>query len=282
MKKITLNELPAWSSWPKRLLGLSEWVISKRDTSKVEKEYNLDKYAKCLEFLENSSPQATAEQVKTFELGPDAEDVCVSVGDDLGILPLKEARKRYYEIIADHIGEEIEEGMTVVELGSGYGYNLWMLSEKFNTKKCQWWGGDYSSKAVDIGKILWTEKFPHISVQQFNFYDADYQLPEGNKLLVYTAHTIEQLPDASNVITALEKHRSRIKAVIHFEPGYELQDESLLGLMRKRYFEVNDYNRNLISELKKRSENITIVDIKPNIFGLNPVNPTSVVKWKFE
>ena len=114
MKKITLSELPQWSPWPKRLLGLSEWTVAKRDTSKVEKEYNLDKYAKCLEFLKNSSPRATVEQVKTFELGPDAEETCVSVEGDLGIMPLREAREEYYEIIAQHIGEEIEEGMTVI------------------------------------------------------------------------------------------------------------------------------------------------------------------------
>lgn len=281
MKKISLNELPAWSAWPKRLLGVVEWKKPHRDTSKVENEYNLDKYAKCLEFLKASSPQASMEAVKTFELGPDNQETCVSVGDELAIMPLREARAGYYKLIAEHIKQEFEDGITVVELGCGYGYNLSMLNEKMGPNKSQWWGGEYSLNAVEVGKILHADTAGKISVQPFNFYDADYDLPKGGKLLIYTAHAIEQLPDASNVVAALAKHKSRIKAVIHFEPGYDLQNESLLDLMRKRYFEINDYNQNLVAVLKKHEADVEILEATRNVFGLNPFNPTSIVKWKF-
>lgn len=282
MKKITINELPAWSAWPKRLLGVVEWKKPTRDTAKVEDEYNLDKYAKCLEFLKASSPRASMEAVKTFELGPDAQDTCVSIGpDELAVMPLKEARETYYKLIAEHLKKEFEDGITVVELGCGYGYNLQMLNEKMGPNKSRWWGGEYSSNAVEIGKILHAATDGKISVHSFNFYDADYDLPQDGKLLVYTAHAIEQLPDASNVIAALAKHKSRIKAVIHFEPGYDLQTESLLDLMRKRYFEINDYNQNLVAALKKQAADVEILEATRNVFGLNPFNPTSIVKWRF-
>jgi hypothetical protein len=61
--------------------------------------------------------------------------------------------------------------------------------------------------------------------------------------------------------------------VVHFEPCYEHCDrQTLLGLMRQRYFEVNDYNTNL-STLLHEAENqalVRILEEKPAIVGSNP------------
>jgi hypothetical protein len=51
-------------------------------------------------------------------------------------------------------------------------------------------------------------------------------------------------------------------------------------LMRRRYAELNDYNRDLLSQLQRRSY-IRILSIQTNVIGLNPLNPTSVIEWEF-
>ncbi len=48
MKRIPLDELPAWSPWPARLLGLEPWRIPNRTLAKIDAEYDREKYAQCL------------------------------------------------------------------------------------------------------------------------------------------------------------------------------------------------------------------------------------------
>jgi hypothetical protein len=66
--------------------------------------------------------------------------------------------------------------------------------------------------------------------------------------------------------------------VFHFEPMFELHGPSLVGLMRKRYCELNDYSRDLLSNLKA-TPNICLDSVEGNVWGFNPFNPTSILKW---
>lgn len=120
-------------------------------------------------------------------------------------------------------------------------------------------------------------------VVRFDFYDdQSYRLLEGLKprVVVLTVHAIEQLQSSSLVLDALLRYRESIQAVFHLEPVYELYDKTLLGLMRRRYTQLNDYNRDLLPELQSRPHT-RIRRIEPNVIGLNPLNPTSVIQWDF-
>lgn len=281
MAKIDLNDLPQWSPWPSRLLGLTLWDMPSRTIEKVDQEYDKDKYARCLAYYSERSGVATPEAVKQFELGRDpATTVCVSHRNDLWLMSLGEARSRFYQLLVETMGHAIEESTIVIELGCGYGYNLWMLEQHFQNKR--FWGGEYSTNAVRLASGLFHED-PRINVVQFNFYDPVYEIIEGvqQPITIFTSHAIEQLPESTLFFEALLRYRNRIKAVFHFEPVYELHDATLLGLMRRRYTEVNDYNRDLLSQLQQRSDFIRIVHTEADVFGLNPLNPASVIHWEF-
>ncbi len=281
MTKIKLDDLPLWSPWPSRLLGLSPWNMQYRTIEKMDQEYDRDKYARCLAYYSESSSEVTPEGVKQFEFGQDlSATVCVSHGNDLVLMSLEEARTRSYQLITETMRHAIEQSATVIELGCGYGYNLWMLLQRFRNKRFR--GGEYSKNAVHLGTDLFRES-PIITVMQFNFYDPVYQILEAveQPITIFTSHAIEQLPDSVPFFEALLPHRNRIEAVFHFEPIYELHDATLLGLMRRRYTEVNDYNRNLLSQLRERSEFVRIVRTEADVFGLNPLNPTSIIHWEF-
>jgi hypothetical protein len=281
VKRVNLADLPLWSEWPARLLGLSPFVSLSRTIEKIDQEYDKDKYARCLDYCVRVGQELTPEQVKQFEFGLDpSQEICVSSSGEILCVSLREARTRYYQFLRDTMCAQIEGCKTVVELGAGYGYNLWMLKKYSNDKS--FWGAEYSDNAVRIAQRLYRDD-SQISVVNFNFYDPEtYGFLDKitPPIIVFTSHAIEQLPHSAVVLDNLIRWREKIEAVFHFEPVYELLDETLLGLMRRRYTQINDYNRDLLSELQKRSW-IRIKEQHADGFGLNPLNPTSVICWEF-
>lgn len=278
MIKVDLNNLPQFSPWPARLLGLVPWVTASRTIEKIDQEYDKDKYARCLDYYIRMDGNVTPEEVKQFEFGLSSTDtVCISIGNDLYKVSLSEARARYYNLLIDTMRDEIEKCKTVVELGSGYGFNLWRMQQHFG--HCHFVGGEYSRNAIELAGNLYREN-PKVKVRYFNFYDqTTYEFLEllEPPIVLFTCHAIEQLPSSSLVFDALAKYHKSIQVVFHFEPVYELHDETLLGLMRRRYAQINDYNRDLFSELQRRSNTtaaIRIVYTQADVFGLNPLNPT--------
>lgn len=283
MDPVDLNELPSWSDWPARML-LADLPVEGRTLDRVEAEYEQDKYAKCLDELKRKGgTQVSAEDIKRFEFGQygmaTQTTVCVSRGDQLFTASLSEARDAYYELLAQHLEPELAAVNNVVELGCGYGFNLWWLSKRFPGKR--WHGGEYSRNAVELAQRLYGAG-NEIAIHQFNFYDATYAILDAiaGPMVIFTSHAIEQLPSAQCVMAALAGHRRRIAAVVHFEPGYEAHRDGLLGLMRRRYAEINDYNRDLVGLLAGAS-NVQITALEPDAFGLNPLNPTTVIRWQF-
>lgn len=282
-KKIDINELPKWSPWPQRLLGLAEWSISRRTTEKAEKEYNQDKYAACLKYYLSTKGEATMEMVKQAEREQGEENtLCTSLHNNLFLMTSREARLIFYDLLIEKMTSALEADTTIIELGCGYGYNLWMLKQHFQNRGCIWKGGEYSANAVKLGLELFSSD-SHINIEQFNFHDLEYAIVKDARkpVVIFTAHAIEQLPTSGAFFDGLLRYRDRIKTVFHFEPLFEAQDETLLGLMRRRYGQSNDYNSDLFSQLHGRLKDIRIIREERNVFGENPFNPTSCIQWEF-
>jgi hypothetical protein len=196
-------------------------------------------------------------------------------------IPGRQAMERYQEILLRTMGAAIQQASVVVELGCGYGYNLWKLSREFSGR--QFSGGDYSGNAVRLAGMLFDAE-QNIKVRRLDLYSPRYELLEtlgdSGSWVIFTVHAVEQLASASPLLNALTPYRERIQAVFHFEPANELHDGSLLGLLRQRYAIFNDYNRDLVSRLQERSD-IAIVQLQKHVFGANPLNPMSVIEWRF-
>jgi len=280
--KVGLDDLPKWSQWPARLLGVAPWETPSRTIEKIDQEYDKDKYARCLDYFTGAERQITPEKVKQFEFGLDLDHkICISIGDELYEITLKEARLIYYDMMLNAMHTELEKCKTVIELGAGYGFNLWWMQQKYENR--YFWRGEYSKNAVELASHLYRDN-PWIKVVYFNFLEpATYELIAQAEppVVIFTAHAIEQLPHSSLVFDNLLQYRDKIQAVFHFEPVYELHRESLLGLMRRRYTEINNYNKDLLSELQSRAY-ICIIELQGDMFGLNPLNPTSIIHWMFE
>jgi len=280
MRKIDLNELPRWSPWPAKLLGIDPTSPLRRTREQVKAEYDNHKYAISLKLYEESGRTLSPETIRLREFNRDVnQEICASLSNDLYITTWQEIRRKYCQILLETMSGVVRGAKTVVELGCGYGYNLWFLRQTFPDKFFV--GGDYSSTAVELATLLY-DGDSHMQVCQFDFYEFDYSLLDSPlaPLVVFTCHAIEQLPSASHMLDVLSKHRAKVMRVFHFEPVYELHDETLIGQMRRRYAEMQGYDTDLYSELQKRPD-IRIVRTIPDMIGLNPINPSSVIEWEY-
>lgn len=283
IRRVELIDLPRWTEWPARLLGLKEAPSAKRTIEKIDREYDKDKYARCLAYAQSVAPgKLRPEKLREFEQGAGNALLCAAQGDRLIALPGRRAIQHYEELLLKAMRPVIRDVSAVVELGCGYGYHLWNLSRYFPGKRFA--GGDYSENAVRLAALLFDGQ-RNIKVSRLDLYAPKYEVLEelagAGPMLIYTVHAIEQLASATPFLKALEPFRRQIRRVFHFEAANEHYDDSLLGLLRRRYAQVNDYNRDLVSRLEERSD-IAIVRFQKHVYGANPLYPISIIEWKYK
>jgi hypothetical protein len=277
--KVSLNDLPMWSPWPARIMGLDGWKVPVRNIDKIESEYNQDKYKKILEWVEKqtgeiSLAQAQCALIDMVGLTPEKQ-ICMSRRQELLLSTVADGFTKFFRELALQLAPAFEGCRSVVELGSGVGFNLWYLKREF--PRLEFAGADFSENAVKVA-----HRFRQ-NVVQFNFYEPNSylflkQLPAP--ITVFTCEALEQLPSAAAFLNNLVLYRSEIKAVVNFEPATELHGKDMLGLLRSRYTEINDYNRDLLSVL--RSSSLVEFDrTEYDVIGVNPLNPSSVIAWHF-
>ncbi len=283
-RHIDVRDLPQWSPWPARLLGVEEWRRPTRTVEKIDTEYDKDKYASYLDFFRTHREEATPERVRERELVHEpSSEVVASLGDDIIVGTWSETCARYDQLLNKTMRDAIAQAGCAVELGSGWGYHLWELSR---TIDAQFYGYDYSPNAITLAEEIFASE-PRIHVARFDYYANEYDsifraLARAGfgRVVVYTSHSIEQLPSAANVIKVLSRYADQIATVFHFEPAYDLHRDDLLGLMRRAYAIANDYNRDLVAQLRSRRD-IRILRAEADVLGRVPFNPTSVIQWEF-
>ena len=136
---------------------------------------------------------------------------------------------------------------------------------------------------MELIKLLAKKQECNIIAGRCNFYSkglADFKIP--CEAVIFTSYATMYIPEISAdfVKSVCELNPS---VVISVEPCYEhYSDETLLGMMRSRYIQVNDYNRNLVSLLheQQRLGKIIILEEQINVFGINPLLPASILVWK--
>ncbi len=266
MIPITIDEyLNKDNPWTSRLSGETDFH-KKRDTLQIENEYNLDKYGKLILFDFLTIEEYKSKEFEQAGLHPITGEIIISLEDDIYRASIPKAREIYYNLITATIKKYKSEN--TCELGCGYGYNLSYLGKNS-------YGGDYCKNAVAIAKRLGCD------VVEFNYYnEKDYDFIKPNST-IFTTHSIEQIPDASVIIDNLEKQKDKINYVVHFEPTVVAERTTPLGLLRNKYIEINDYNRNLIEVLKNKAS-VEIIELRTDIFGLVPLNTTNLIVWRFK
>jgi hypothetical protein len=196
----------------------------------------------------------------------------------------KKAKNIQFKIIRQEIEKYLDRANEIVEIGAGYGSNVFRLIKlkKFKIKKIL--SLDNSQNALKLSrKIASRNKIKNIFFDWCDLYKGlskKHIKPNSVIFTSYCLHYGKILPKKfMNFLI-----RSKPKYVIHFEPFYEFFRSKKNTHMRlcKKYVINNDYSRNLFTILHsfKLKKKIEIVYVKKNIMGINPFLPFSIVTWK--
>lgn len=118
-------------------------------------------------------------------------------------------------------------------------------------------------------------------MEHFDFYSFDSYRFIRPRSIVFTVQALEQIPDASAFLQGMRSQRHRVDAVLHLEPSFIPEGRDLLGLLRNRYLEINDYNRNLVTLLQQAAD-VELLEFDRDYFGSPPLNSLHFIAWRFK
>jgi hypothetical protein len=273
---IAFDDLPKFSRWPAVLLGTEPFRVKQRTPEEVLREYDRDKFGKVLAWLKTDPP--VTEQNLLIQQGIDPNGIIpIAWGAEYRAATVQEATDAFDRLVLESISGQ--EADALVELGCGLGNRLLRMAEAIKPRAI--YGGEFTESGMNCGRLLAKQRNVTAQFDYFDYYTPATCAGIPKNAVVYTSHSIEQIPKLpASFIEALLARSPRL--VAHLEPCYEEQDPgSLLGLMRRRYWEINDYNRNLLSLLQsfEQTRRIRILTYRKSIFSYTPFNPTSILTW---
>lgn len=279
MEKIDINQLPLYSKWPARIVGLDVFKPFEKTRQEIDREFNVEKWGGVLKQVAAASSSWGVNEADNFFLDSDLESV-ICIKDDLYVTTLAETHQRFVDEIAKRLADFLPS-VSVAELGAGYGSVMLNLAKKGVFKDAVLFAAEYTASGIQCLDILASHEGIAVHSGHCDFNRpmmCDIDVPQGS--LIYTcmaAHYVPLLTDAF----VDDLSRMNPKVVVHFEPCLQHYDDTLLGLLRKAYLGLNGYNMNLLQLLKLREKkgDIKIVREEPCFFGSNCLLPTSLVAW---
>jgi hypothetical protein len=267
--------------------------MSKRDENFVLNEYDIDKWPSVIKLAEdeisNGEKNITRllNKINIKNRNKNSEKIIDIILNNQNIkIPVEFAINGNQSYICQKILQSCDEKTTaIVELGSGYGRNLfwtWLYGGPQNIK---YFGLEYTKSGRKASEIIASlEKDINFISKRFNYYDPNFDFLKkfDGHIVFFTVHSIEQIPtlDKKFFIQLLKLNRNF--TCIHFEPvGWQIADVNIHKGSTKEYATFHDYNTNLYMEIMKLNEEklIKIKEVLPNFLCINPKNGTSVISW---
>jgi hypothetical protein len=193
-----------------------------------------------------------------------------------------EIHRRYKDFVAAVLTPYVPAA-ALVELGAGYGSIVIDLARRPVFHDMLVLAGELTTSGTRLIAMLADAEGVSIHAGHCDLMSVPVTtLAIPPKALIYTSYAAQYIPLLSQSfvesLIALDP-----ATVVHIEPCYEhCEGKTLLGLMRRRYIQVNDYNTNLVTVLREQSDRgaIEIVDERPAVFGSNPLLAASVIVWR--
>lgn len=280
--KIDLNQLPEFSPWPGRIMGVEEWKApGERDKAHILREYG-EKWGNLLQVFQNKSFADLTQALDFLFETHFPEKLLFHANEDIYYADTgPQFWNFFYAKISDVLSRYMSAEDSIVELGCGWGRNLFYFLNSGICRSAV--GGEYAPEGIKLGELMKNRFNLPIEFHYFDFKNPGQEfLKKMEGKVVFTHNSIEQvnyLPKS----TVLSIAACSPKVVVHFEPVYEYRNgNSLLHFFWKRYTEMNDYNRNLVSVLKEleKEGKIEIILEQIHYLGLNAFNPGSIIAWR--
>ena len=279
--KSCLNDLPKYSPWPARLLGLTDYQQRHKTPQEITREYEHEKWGALLDKVHRFGKAVTLDEIDKWALDTTQEILC-SIQDDYYRMNPLEAHERYLNLVDDYLSDFLP-ATSLVELGAGYGSIILGLGKKSGIREMNILAAEYTNSGIDLIKHVARAERLKITVDRCDFSAVPItNLPISSGAIIFTSYATPYVPIMpDSFVHSLAGFDPSV--VIHFEPCYEHCDQNtLIGMLRRRYIEINDYNRNLVTLLQEHETKGTLKILKEerSLFGNNPLLPISVIAWK--
>jgi hypothetical protein len=181
---------------------------------------------------------------------------------------------------------------SIVELGSGYGKNLFRIWLNGGPRAANYVGAEYTECGRQCAEFLASLE-PRIKFHTlpFDFYTPDLSnLGQRGKTFVFTCYALEQIPTAHVAMFAPLLRMPDLYRVVHIEPigwqrkvrGLPWSSERVLLTKTRESALESQYNSNLLSVLQslEMEKKIVIEEIKYDFLAHRPDLPGTVIIWR--
>jgi len=282
MKKISLNELPTYSHWAKDILSSKKFKTQYKTEEAVLREFDIEKWGELLRRLSKLSINLCVEEVDLKYLSGIFNETFPTVfNGDFYLATGREIFEFHLDLYQKTINPYINKSSCLVELGAGYGSKIFNLSERNGFSELPLYAGELTNNGCRLISLLADSMNKKINVGHCDFKTLtidEIDIPED--AIIFTSYAVHYVPELSErFVDFFAKLKPLV--VIHFEPCYEHHSPNdLYGMMCRKYIEINDYNRNIVSILKNSFvKNDISLKITKNKLASNPLLPISIIEW---
>jgi hypothetical protein len=181
----------------------------------------------------------------------------------------------------------------ILELGSGYGRNLFRLWLNGGPSDAAYVGAEFTAGGRECASLLATlERRIKFSSVPFDYYQPSVMgFDKNEKTFVFTCYSIEQIPTISDRVFEILLSMPGLYRAVHFEPvGWQRRaqrplpftDESRLLAATKMSARELKYNTNLLETLDRleAERKIVIETIKYEFLAHRPNLPGTLIVWR--
>jgi SAM-dependent methyltransferase len=188
---------------------------------------------------------------------------------------------------ADFIVDYIDEAGpfdAIIELGCGYGRNLFNIFYGGGPQDARYYGGELTESGVALGReIAALDPAMNARFFPFDYLEPVFAIEPIERALVFTVHSIEQVCKVDAQLFAAIAGLARRVDCVHLEPfGFQLAELGPASREHRDQAVENNWNLNFAAALQEaqQSHGLRISCLITEMsLPADPRNPTSLAIW---
>lgn len=193
---------------------------------------------------------------------------------------LADALKRV-DRLADLAGGDFD---AIVELGCGYGLNLFRLHRALGSRPMRYIAAEYTNSGrrlcAELAKLDGGIPLEAVFIDHKN-PDLGFMAGIG-KALIFTCHSIEQVASLPETYFSVLAGAAPSVLCAHFEPfGFQVECETPRTRSQKDFFQKKGWNADFYARLKaaEAAGTLHLLSVELECYAAQSDNPTSVAIW---
>lgn len=172
----------------------------------------------------------------------------------------------------------------IVELGCGYGRNLFDIFYGGGPQDARYYGGELTESGVAIAReIAALDPAMNANFFPFDYLDPSLAIAPAERALVFTVHSIEQVCQIDAQLFAVIAGAAKRVDCVHLEPfGFQLTELGPASREHRDQAVENRWNLNFAAALQEAQRlhgvEVSCVVTETSL-PLDPRNPTSLAIW---